>query len=281
MQFLQGKMEKPTWFGWYHLMWLGIMVVACTLIYIFRNRIPKKAVNITLLVAGIVLIIFEIYKQLIYSFKFNPNGSYWKYNWSAFPFQFCSTPMYLMLIAGVLRKGKVYDCILSYLSTYALFAGLVVMIYTGDVFSTYIGINIQTMIWHSSMFTIGFMLLATRSVKLNFRTVLKASIVFGAMLIIALIMNVIWHYYGNNETFNMFYISPYYPCTLVILDTVYKSAPYIVFLLVYVLGFMLVAFIIMGIAMLLDKLERKIYKRRLAPEDLAVEKILDTIKSDL
>lgn len=264
MHFLQGKMQTPTWFGWYHILWLAIMVTACVLIYIFRNRISKKGINITLLVAGIVLILLEVYKQIIYSFNYNGgNGnSTWSYQWYSFPFQFCSTPMYLMLLAGILRKGKVYDCILCYLSTFALFGGLVVMIYTGDVFSSFIGINIHTMIWHSSMFIIGFMLLATRSVELKFKSVLKALIVFAVMITLALIMNIIWHYCGTDETFNMFFISPYYPCTLALLNMVYASVPYVVFLLIYIIGFTLVATIIMGFAILCDLCERKLQERK-------------------
>ncbi|MGN1200803.1 MAG: hypothetical protein ACI4R8_00870 [Candidatus Caccovivens sp.] len=264
LHWLQGKMETPTWFGWYHILWLGIMVVACTLIYIFRNRISRKDVNITLLVAGIVLIVLEIYKQIIYSFNYNGGGgnSTWDYQWYAFPFQFCSTPMYLMLLAGILRKGKVYDALLGYLATFAFFGGLCVMIYTGDVFSSYIGINIHTMIWHCSMVVIGFMILATRSVPLNLKTVLKASIVFACMIAIALILNIIWHYCGNEETFNMFFISPYYPCTLALMNIIYQTTPYPVFLLIYIIGFVLVAFIIMGFAMLFAKLESIIQKRK-------------------
>ena len=189
--------------------------------------------------------------------------------------------MYLMVIAGILRKGKVYDCIKSYLATFALFAGLCVMVYPGDVFTRQIGINIQTMFWHSSMFTIGFLLLATRSVKFNFKIIIKATYVFLIMLAIALIMNIIWHYCGTDATFNMFYISPYLPCTLPLLSIIYASTPYIVFLIIYVVGFALAASVMLGFAILFDKLEKAIRKRKLTYEDIIVEKILEIVKNDL
>lgn len=283
LHWLQGTMTRPTWFGWFHILWICIMIAECVVIYIFRKKISRKTLNIILLSTGLALIIFEIYKQVIYSFNYNSGegNSTWSYQWYAFPFQFCSTPMYLMVIAGILRKGKVYDCIKSYLATFALFAGLCVMLYPGDVFTSQIGINIQTMFWHSSMFTIGFLLLATRSIEFNFKAIIKAAYVFLVMLAIALVMNIIWHYYGTDATFNMFYISPYYLCTLPILNIIYDSVPYVIFLILYIIGFVLAASAILGIAILFDKIEKAIHKRKLSAEDVVVEKILEIAKDDL
>jgi len=264
LHWLEGTMATPTWFGWFHIMWLVIMISVCVLIYIFRNKISKKTVNIILIVTGIVLVIFEIYKQVIYTFDYHGVGepATWSYRWWAFPFQFCSTPMYLMILAGILRKGKVYDCLTGYLATYALFAGLAVMFYPGGVFTSEIGINIQTMFWHSSMFMIGFLLLATRTVEFKFKTVLKATIVFAIMVSMALIMDILWHFYGTKSSFNMFYISPYYPCTLPLLEIIYANTPYVVFLLIYIIGFMLVASIMMGFAKTFNLLEKHIANRK-------------------
>lgn len=283
LHFLDGRMSTPTWFGWYHLLWIGITIASCVLIFVFRHKFNKKAINIILLCLGIALILFELYKQIIFSFNYNGgNGnSTWDFQWYAFPFQFCSTPMYLMLLAGILRKGKVYDAILGYLATYAMFAGLLVMIYTGDVFTSLIGINIHTMFWHSSMFILGFLLLATRSVKFNIKTVLKATIVFVVMLAMALTMNIIWHYFGNDETFNMFYISPYYPCTLPVLSIIYDLCPYVVFLILYIIGFMLAASVMMGFTMLFNRIHKSVTKSKKDADELVIEKILAIVKSDL
>ena len=284
LHFLQGKMTKPTWFGWFHIMWIIITITACTLIFIFRKRISKKGLNITLICLGVALMLFELYKQIVYSFKYNGgNGnSTWHYQWYAFPFQFCSTPMYLMLLAGILRKGKTYDALLSYLGTYALFGGLVVLIYPGDVFSSMIGINIHTMFWHSSMVVLGFMILVTKSIKINYISVLKATIVFVVMLTMALLMNVTWHYCSNlDDKFNMFFISPYFPCTLAVLNVIYAKCPYPVFLLIYIIGFMLAAMVMMTIAILVDKLASQIGKRKMFPDEYKTQEIIKIIKKDL
>lgn len=283
LHWFQGQMATPTWFGWFHILWLCIMIAECVTIYIFRKRISKRTLNIIILCTGIALVLFETYKQLEFSFVYNGgNGnSYWTYQWYAFPFQFCSTPMYLMILAGILRKGKTYDCIMSYLATFALFGGLAVMIYPVFVFTKTIGINIQSMFWHSSMFSIGFLILATRNVELNLKTVLKASIIFVSMLTIALGMNVAWHYGGIDQTFNMFFISPYYPCTLALLNNIYGKVPYIIFLIIYIIGFMLAAMLMMVTAILLDKLEKLLHTRKMFPDEIAAQKAIDIIKKEL
>ena len=62
----------------------------------------------------------------------------------------------------------------------------------------------------------------------------------------ALILDVSFYRLGfiGDETFNMFYISPYFDCTLPILSEIYKQVPYIAFLGIYIVGFVLAAFII-------------------------------------
>lgn len=283
LHWFQGKMPTPTLFGWFHLLWIGILVAECVLIWVFRKKISPKMTNMIILFTGIALILFETYKQIEYSFNYNGgNGnSTWSYQWYAFPFQFCSTPMYLMIAGGgFLRKGKIHDCIMSYLATFALFAGLIVMISPGDVFTKTIGINIQTMFWHSSMVSIGFLIFATRSVDFSLKTIIKASFVFGVMIILALIMNIAWHFGGIDQKFNMFYISPYYPCHLILFKDIYANVPYIIFLFIYIIGFTLASSIIMLFAILFERLIKKLHTKEMNSDEIITEKIIEIIKND-
>lgn len=262
MHFLKGEMTTPNLYGWFHILSIAIVVITCLLIFTFRRRISQKAVNNTILITGIVVIVFEIYKQLIFSFHYVGGGnSYWQFQWYAFPFQFCSTPMYLMLLAGIIRKGRVHNNLLCYLATFSVFAGLCVMIYPGDVFMSYIGINIQTMICHGSMIVIGCLIFATKSIEINLKSILKALEVFAIVCTIALGADIIWHYCGNSETFNMFFISPYYDCTLPLLNMIYPKVHYALFLLIYIIGFTLAATMIMLIAMLFNYITGQIAKK--------------------
>ena len=42
----------------------------------------------------------------------------------------------------------------------------------------------------------------------------------------------------------MFYVGPYFDCTLPLLSIVYPKVPYICFILLYILGFVLISYII-------------------------------------
>ena len=190
----------------------------------------------------------EIYKQLIFSY--NPATDVWSFQWYAFPFQFCATPMYLLPIVAVVKNEKVRDAIYSFLATYALFAGTAVMFYPSDVFISEIGINIQTMVHHGGMVALGVLMYTTGKAKFSHKTILKGLPVFTIFVTLALIMNVAFKYYGDpNQTFNMFFISPYYPCTLPVLSMFFGVVPYPVFLLIYLFGFTLAGYVMLLIAM--------------------------------
>ena len=245
------SMEIPGLFGWFHFLWLGITALSTYLLCRFGKHNQKSVILIT----SIIVIVLEIYKQINFSFSYE-DGIAFDYQWYAFPFQFCSTPMYIGLLAG-LTRGKVHNALCCYLSTFALFAGICVMIYPADVYIDTIGINIQTMVCHGSMVTIGLYLLITGYVDLKHSTVLKGSIVFGVCVIIAATLNEIAHATGLEETFNMFFVSPYWDCTLPVYNLVHGNVPFPINLLIYVAGFTAASWIILLLAMAVYKLSRK------------------------
>jgi len=196
-------------------------------------------------IASAVVLLLEIYKLINYSFSYADGKITFDFQWYAFPFQFCSTPMYVGILAGLIKKGKVHNALCAYLATYSVFAGLCVMVYPGDVFIGTIGINIQTMICHGIMLPIGAYLFATGHVKLEHKTILKALCVFAAAVVIAVIMNEIAHWSGLEETFNMFYFSPYWPPHLPIYSTVQGIVPYPLSLIIYIAGFTAAAYLVL------------------------------------
>lgn len=257
MQALNGTMKTPTAYGWFHLMMLAIIIGLTVFLCIkFRNA-NDKTTRIILLVLSSICLALEIYKQLNYSY----NDGNWTYQWYAFPFQFCSTPMYVAFVASFLKPSKFRDCLYCFLATYGLFAGIAVMLYPGDVFISTIGINIQTMVHHGLQITYGVFLISTKQVRIHISSLLKASFVFIALVLTALAMNLITHAAGLQDTFNMFYISPYFSCHLPILSMVYANTPYIVFLLVYILGFTICGAVILGLAYLISLITRLIKNR--------------------
>jgi hypothetical protein len=65
-----------------------------------------------------------------------------------------------------------------------------------------------------------------------------------------------------DETFNMFFISPHFPCTLPVLSGIYGKIPYPAFLLLYLVGFALIAAIILGAEIGVAALIRKCGKKQ-------------------
>ena len=181
LRILDTQMQTPTSYGWFHLIFWILSVLATIYLCVYRKNDSPERVRTVVLVTAIVVAVLEIYKQINYSFSYE-NGITFDYQWYAFPWQFCSTPMYVGLLAGLAKKGKVHDSSCAFLATYAVFAGLAVMVYPGDVFIGTVGINIQTMICHGTMLPIGAYLFATGHAKLEHKTILKALPVFAIAL---------------------------------------------------------------------------------------------------
>lgn len=264
LELLDSDMTRPEMYGWFHNLWLIITVTATVVLCrVLHIPSPKQVCWIILSVA-IVVILLEVYKQINYTFSVENDGSITgDYQWYAFPFQFCSTPMYVGLLAGIIRKGKVHSSLCAFLATYAVFAGAAVMVYPGDVFISTIGINIQTMICHGSMITVGVYLLYTGYVKVEHKTILKAMPVFAVCVVLASVMNEIAFRTGllKTETFNMFFISPYCDPSLPVYSLVQQVVPYPLCLVIYILGFTAAAYLILLLAIGVKKLETKIKKQ--------------------
>ena len=144
LEILDTGMETPTAYGWFHLLFIALSFgVAVLLCFLYKKGYIRNVKRVVLITA-LIVIVLEIYKMINFGFSYEDEIEY-NFPWSSFPWQFCSTPMYVGLLAG-LTKGKVHDACCSFLATFAVFAGTAVMIYPGDVFIETIGINIQTML---------------------------------------------------------------------------------------------------------------------------------------
>lgn len=256
LAFGDSRMETPTNYGWFHLLCLGILALAVILTLVFYKRPSVKGTNRVLLICSVIMLLFEVYKQIIFSY--NVSDGSWSYQWYAFPFQFCSTPMYVMFLAALLKKGRLYNCLLAYLATYALLGGLLVMFYPNDVYTSTIGINIQTMVHHGMQVYVGLFLLLRGSVSNKKKTLFRAFAVFLVLVALAMLLNYLFTLTGIDATFNMFYISPTVPCHLPILSIIWEKLPYLLFLLLYILSFTLGGWCML----LIDKLVCKIRVKR-------------------
>ena len=123
------------------------------------------------------------------------------------------------------------------------------MLYPNDVFTIVGGVNVQTMIHHGTQIAVGLLLTARYRKRWSFSFYAKGVATFAVMSGLALILNEVMyaHFTGKgipNVVFNMFYISRHHGCSLPLLSMIYPSVPYPVFLLIYLMGFALVAALI-------------------------------------
>lgn len=244
---LKEEAEKPTDYGWFHLMFIGLVVISTVLLCVFCRNIKDKTFRKVVAILWAVIVLFEIYKQLVYSYSGVTDK--WDFQWYAFPYQFCSTPLYLLPFVAFMKDCKIRDGVIMFIATFSLFAGLCVYCAPGDVFNTsLLGIQIQTMVHHGVQIVLGVYSVVYYINKLTIKNLFFAIIVFVAMLTIAVLLNVlVYNFIQKEETFNMFFISPYFPCTLPILGGIYEKVHYIFFFFIYTFGFSLCATIVFGV----------------------------------
>lgn len=246
------QMREPTNYGWFHMLFICAVIAGTVVICKLFKDCPDKTVRLISAIAWGVVLSLEIYKQLIYGFNVEGERLVWDYAWYAFPFQFCSSPLYILPIIAFAKNEKIRGACIFYMMTFSLFAGLAVFCYPNDVFVETIGINIQTMIHHGSQILMGVFYIVRYREELNIKRFFSGFAVFATMVFVAMSLNIsVYHIFSAvniDETFNMFYISPYFDCTLPLLSLIWGRIPYIAFVMVYFFGFILCALIVYGVA---------------------------------
>ena len=165
----------PKLYGWYHIICLVLTAALTAFLILKLKNCDDKAFRKIILITWIVMVFFEVYKQVVTSFD-TENGT-WMYLWYYFPFQFCSSPLYVLPFVAFLKDGKVRDAFISFTMSFAFFGGLVVMLYPGDVFQGCIGINLQTMVHHASQVIMGIFVAVHERKKFNKKFFLSATVV--------------------------------------------------------------------------------------------------------
>ena len=252
MDILEARMDIPKPYGWFHLLFLALTAAGTVfLIWRFRNS-SDKTVRRILFGIWIVMVILEFYKQLEGAHDVVWGVHVWSYLWRWFPFQFCSTPLYCLPFIIFLPDCWWRRAFSAFFAGFSLFAGLAVMAYPFDVFSTLVGINIQTMIHHGCMVAVGIFMVAYNRHHMNKRYFAGSLAVFYAFAAVAVILNEAIHAMIVDRalvdaSFNMFFISRHYPCTLPVLADIYAKVPYPAFLCIYMIGFAAVSALIYGL----------------------------------
>ena len=257
VSFLERKVEPPVTFGSYHFICLLLTVLLTVfLVWRFRNT-SDKTIRILLFAVWCTVVTLEILKQIEGAFYVENGVPTWQYLWHYFPLQFCSTIHYTLPFIVFLPDGFIRRTFIAFFTSFSFFAGLVVMIYPGDVYCGTLFINLQTMIHHGLMFAVGILMVAYNRKHMNKRYFAGSLVIFYTMAIIALVLNeTLYEHY-----INLFFISRHYDCTLPLLSNIYKAVPYGWYFVIYFLGFTLVAFLVYlaekGVLALIQKCNRQ------------------------
>ena len=127
-EILKYEIEKPNNFGLFHLVSLAIVVAVTTLICIRFKNCSDKTFRRIALISWLIMLVLEIYKQVVFTFDYTDKGLVGDYQWYAFPFQFCSTPMYAAYIASLMKECKIRKALLSYLGFFTILGSFMVML---------------------------------------------------------------------------------------------------------------------------------------------------------
>ena len=261
IRFLDAEMTTPELYGIFHLVSLALTVFITAFLILKFKDADDKTFRKIVLVFWVVIILLEIYKQINFSVGYE-DGLDWDYSWYAFPFQFCSVPHYVLPFIIFLRDGKVRDAFISFMCFFSLVAGIAVMAYPGDVYMSTIGINVQTMFHHGSQVALGIFFAVYKRKKLGFRFLVSGVLVLLGFIVIALALNIgVYHAlvsHGIDETFNMFYISPYFNSTLPVFSELQPILPYPIFIVLYFFALFMGGLIVLGVQKLIIAIARGI-----------------------
>ena len=259
---LQAQMETPKPWGCFHIMWIVLVVISLAILFNLRKKYGNRQLKIVLGIYGTIALILELTKQIIWSFNYNEitNIVTWDYQWYAAPFQLCTTPIFASIISLFLKENsKIRKALLSYMAYVTILGSFMTMIIPDSCFTSDIVINIHTMWLHLGSFVVSIYLLISGAVKIDKPSLKSACYVFFVFVIIAEILNIGIYNSGilNGETFNMFYISPYFISSLPVFNIIQENVPFMLFLLIYIIAISLGGITVYFITYMINKIKKQ------------------------
>ena len=197
---------------------------------------PEPYFRHILFSCGVLLALMELYKQaFLYVIEFHGH-----FDWWYFPFQLCSLPMYLcLLLPFVPHKYQRIFCTFMY--NYNLLGAVMVFIDPSGLMHPYWTLTLHGFIWHILLIFIGLLIAFSRMVLPTAKGFWQSTAVFAVGCVIATIINVTSHPYGNAD---MFYITPYYATTQIVYSQIAAKFGIFAGNAVYVLSIILGAWLL-------------------------------------
>jgi len=244
--FTAWEMQKPTSYGPFHIIFMicGFTLAFFLAYFLSKNKKinPKKI----LFISSIFLIVTEIYKQLFYFFVIG-NGSYvfW-----IFPFQLCSLPMYLGVILYFSKSNLVSSSIKNFMCVFSFLGGVASYLEPSGMHHEYVTLTLHSYIWHLVLVFIGLYIFLSCDVCNTKEGYFGSSVIFLISCLIAQFFNTVFH---KIEYINMFFISPFYNSSIIVLKDIYKNFGWFAAFISYIIALLLASAIIYKIFGLIKK----------------------------
>ena len=170
-----------------------------------RNDMNDRIAGRSLILMGLGFALLEVFKQ-IYLIRNVFEGGY---NVWYVPFQLCSMPIYLLPIAAAAGKeSAARRTVLTFLMDYGFLGGVMALIVRdGFTFRAHPLLTAHGWIWHLGMIAAALLIMWKGEGDLSIKGWLRTLPLFLALALMAEIINVALHGYGDCD---MFYISPYH-----------------------------------------------------------------------
>ena len=185
---------------------------------IMRNIRGLERLERFLFCTGLFIGASEIWKQ--WTLTFVLGGGH--YSWWYFPFQLCSVPMYLLLLFPVFHASHVKRIFCTFLMDIGLLSGIGAFLDTSGMHYPLPFLTCHSYLWHILLITIGIICGFSGISDYTWRGFRLMAGLFAALCGAATILNLI---IGRIHTIDLFYISPYYPMSQIIISDLTAALP--------------------------------------------------------
>lgn len=232
------EMTTPKAYGAFHLLFVAIGL-ALSIWGAYRLRtVSEKGNRRILLTIGLLLLGAEVYKQLFYFF----NIESWEYAWWIFPFQLCSVPMYLCLIAPLLKPGRVQQGMYDFMMIYNLLGGGISFAEPSGLLHPYWTLTLHALVWHMMLVFLGLYLGFSGRAGKQMQNYKSATKTFLALCLIAFAINLILRGVSDGSI-NMFFVGPA-DSPLAVFETISKRFGWYISTALYIPAVCLGAFLV-------------------------------------
>lgn len=196
-------MEPFPAYGAFHILYTLIGFAVCSFAAWKLRGVSDKAARWILFTIGLVLAVSEVFKQFFYFFAIKDNC----YSWDDFPFQLCSIPMYLCLIAPWLKPGKLQRGMYSFMVLYNLLGGAIAFAEPSGLLVNHWFLTIHSLVWHMLLVFIGLFICFSKRGGNRQSDYVGATWTFIALCGVAFALNCFVQFVLG-EDMNMFFVGP-------------------------------------------------------------------------